>query len=110
MSKKTPMKETDADRAVTKAALENSGEVLLQHVEGIEEALARIDDLKEQVGTKYAGAKSDGYDKKALKQLIKRRGMTPEQIKAQGELSLVVTVYEAALTSLEIGALFDGQR
>jgi uncharacterized protein (UPF0335 family) len=109
MSKKTPMKETDADRAVTKAALENSGEILLQHVEGMEEIITRIDDLKEQLGTKYAGAKSDGYDKKAIKQLIKRRSMTPEQIKAQGELALVVTVYEAALTSLELVELFGAQ-
>jgi uncharacterized protein (UPF0335 family) len=107
MSKKTPMKETAADKAVTQAALENSGETLLSHVEAIEEVLARVADLKEQLSVKYAGAATDGYDKKAIKQLIKRRSMTPEQIKAQGELSLVVAVYESALLSLEIRGMVE---
>lgn len=108
--KKTPMKETAADKAVTAAALENSGQVLLLHVEGIEEVMARLDDLKEQLSTKYASAKAEGYDKKALKAVVRRRAMTPEQIKAQGELSLVVATYEAALQSLELVGIFDGGR
>lgn len=109
MTKKAPMKETAADKAVTAAALENSGASLLGHVESIEEVLARMADLKEQIGAKYAAAKSEGFDKKAVKAVVRRRAMTPEQIKAQGELSLVVATYEAALMSLEIRGIFDGQ-
>lgn len=109
MSKKAPMKETEADKAVTAAALENSGQKLADHIEGIEDILDRMAELKEQMATKYAGAKSDGFDKKAIKAVIRRRAMTPEQLKAQGELSLVVTLYETALQSLDIKEMFDGK-
>jgi uncharacterized protein (UPF0335 family) len=109
MSNKTPMKETEADKAVTAAALENSGLALLDHVTGIEGVLDRMADLKAQLATKYAACQSDGFDKKAVKQVVKRRAMTPEQIKAQGELSLVATTYEAALMSLDIKEMFDGE-
>ncbi|KAF0172861.1 MAG: hypothetical protein FD162_2138 [Rhodobacteraceae bacterium] len=109
MPKKTPMKETAADQAVTRAALENSGGTLLAHVEGIEEVLARVADLKEQLSVKYAGVATDGYDKKAVKALVRRRAMTADQVKVQGELSLVVAVYESALLSLEIRGLVYGE-
>jgi uncharacterized protein (UPF0335 family) len=102
MSKKTPMKETAADKAVTKAALENSGAMLLDFVEGLEDLDARIAELKDQAAVKYANAKSQGFDKKAIKLVIKRRSMTPEQIKAQGELGLIAETYMQALEAVGV--------
>jgi uncharacterized protein (UPF0335 family) len=102
MSKKTPMKETAADKAITKAALENSGAMLLDFVEGLEDLDARIAELKDQAAVKYANAKSQGFDKKAIKMVIKRRAMTPEQIKAQGELGLIAETYMQALEAVGV--------
>lgn len=97
MTKKTPMKETEADKAVTAAALENSGQRLAEYVEGIEDILERMAELKDQMATKYAGLKSEGFDKKAVKAVIRRRAMTPEQIAAQGELGMIADTYLQAL-------------
>jgi uncharacterized protein (UPF0335 family) len=95
------MKETAADKAVRRAALENSGVKLLAHVEGIEEVLDRIGELKDQLAAKYGAAKSEGFDKKAVKAVVRKRAMTPEAIAAQAELALVVDTYMQALEVVE---------
>lgn len=99
------MKETSADEAVRVKALENSGAVLLEIVESIEAILGAIGEHKETLAARYDMAKGAGYDKKALKALIKRRAMTDDQRKAQGELSLVVATYEGAVALAELAAL-----
>ena len=103
---KTPMKETAADKAVTRAALENSGAKLLEFVEGLENLAERMAELKDQAATKYANAKSEGFDKKAIKLVIRRRAMTPEQIAAQGELGLIADTYMQALDAVGV---IDGE-
>lgn len=103
---KKGMKETAEDKAVTKAALENAGATLLKHIEGVEEVLAYIADKKVLLADRYNAAKADGYDRKAVKAVVRRRAMTPDQKKAQGEFDLVVTTYEVALQIGEVREIF----
>lgn len=97
------MKQTPADEAVTRKALENSGAQLLAHVEAVE----RLDDvaanLKEQRKERLAAAKAEGFDPKAIKQVIRRRAETPEAQKARHELAAVTDLYLVALTDAENG-------
>lgn len=95
------MKETPQDVAVTKKALKNSGAVLLAFVKGIEELDERAAELKEQRKSKLAAAKSEGYDPKAIKAVVKRRAETSEQAAARAELSAVADLYLVAVTDAE---------
>lgn len=95
------MKETDDDKAVTRKALENSGAKLLEHVVGLEDLRERMAELKEQERDKLAAAKSDGFDKKAIKTVIKRRAETEEQAAARSTLATVVDLYLQAVTDAE---------
>lgn len=94
---RTIMKETAADEAVRQSALENSGKRLLEIVEGLENLADRMADLRGDVKTRLDAAKSEGFSTAAIKALIKKRAATPEALKAQQELALVVDTYEAAL-------------
>jgi uncharacterized protein (UPF0335 family) len=98
---KGKMKETPEDQAVTKKALENSGAALLAYVEGIEDLDERAAELKEQRKAKLAAAKSEGYDPKAIKMVIKRRAETSEQAAARAELGAVAELYLVAVTDAE---------
>ncbi len=108
MTRKPKVKETAEDQAVTDKAMENSGARLLGIVEGLEGLAARMDVLKKDRKQRIAAAKSEGFEPKAIAQLIKRRAMTPEQKEAQGELLLVVETYEAATLLAEFGAARAG--
>lgn len=102
---KAKMKETAEDVAVKETALENSGARLLEIVTGLEDTLERIDLLKEIFKDRMNAAKAEGYDKAAVKALIKRRAMTEDQKKAQAELSLVIATYEGAVILAELADL-----
>lgn len=91
------MKETPADEAVRNAALENSGRRLLEIVGHLEDVADRMANLRADAKTQLDAAKSEGYSPAAIRALIKKRAATPEAIKAQEELALVVDTYEAAL-------------
>lgn len=91
------MKETPADEAVRGRVLENSGKRLLEIVEGLEDLADRIGTLREDVKTRMANAKSEGYSPPAIKALLRKRATTSEALAAQAELLLVVETYEAAL-------------
>src|SRR3989338_7577708 len=93
MSKKTPMKETEADMAVTAAVLENAGARLLEIVEGLE-GKAELGDL---IKADFDRAKSEGYDKAALKRVLKMRGETDVDRDAQAMFGRVVDPYWQAL-------------
>lgn len=98
---KGKMKETPEDQAVTKKALENSGGALLTVVEGIEDIEERMIELKAQRKAKLDAAKSDGYDPKAIKAVIKRRAETSEQAAARAELSATAELYLSAVNDAE---------
>lgn len=94
---KAKMKETEADKAVTRAALENAGVALLAIVEELEDLAERMADLKDAAAAKLSAAKAQGYDVKAVRAVLKQRAKTPEALKAQEELGLVADTYLAAL-------------
>jgi len=95
------MKETPADNEVRQSVLENSGRRLLEIVEGLENLADRMADLRADVKTRIDAAKSEGYSPAAIRALIKRRAASPEAIKAQEELMLVVDTYADALGAVE---------
>jgi uncharacterized protein (UPF0335 family) len=98
---KGKMKETPEDQAVTKKALENSGAALLAFVEGVEDIEERMVELKAQRKAKLDAAKSEGYDPKAIKAVVKRRAETPEQAAARAELGATAELYLVAVTDAE---------
>lgn len=91
------MKETPEDAAVRQSALENSGRRLLEFVEQLEDIADRLTDLRQDAKNQMQAAKAEGYSPAAIRALLKKRATTPEAIKAQEELALVVATYEAAL-------------
>lgn len=96
-----PMKETKADKAVRRAAMENSGQRLLDAIEGIEDIDEKILALSDDKKARFAGLKSDGYDTKAVRRVIKRRAMSPEAFSAAQELDAVVDTYLAAIGAVD---------
>ncbi|OHC54469.1 MAG: hypothetical protein A3D16_09850 [Rhodobacterales bacterium RIFCSPHIGHO2_02_FULL_62_130] len=101
MSKKTPMKETEADMAVTAAVLENAGARLLEIVEGLEGKFERKAELGDLIKADFDRAKSEGYDKAALKRVLKMRGETDVDRDAQAMFGRVVDTYWQALKVAE---------
>lgn len=101
MMPKAKMKQTPEDEAVTRKALENSGMSLLAIVEGIEALDARAEELKEQRKAKLAAAKSEGFDPKAIKAVVKRRAESEEARSARLELAQVTDLYLVAVTDAE---------
>lgn len=97
----TKMKETEADRAVKGKALENAGAALLAVVVGLEELAERMAELKTQAKAKLDAAKSEGFDPKAIRALIRERAKTETQIAAADELALVVKTYAEAVELAE---------
>jgi uncharacterized protein (UPF0335 family) len=95
--KKTPMKETPGDREVKRAALENSGAALLAIVAGLEDKIARKADLADLIKADFDAAKSQGYDKTAVKRVIKMRGETDADREKQNEFGAIVATYWDAL-------------
>lgn len=102
VKRKTPMKETAEDKAVTQKALENSGAKLLEYVEGLEEIAERMGDLKQQVADKMRAAKVDGYDPKAIRAAVRERAKTEEQRAAAEEFGAVVQTYLDALDAVAV--------
>ena len=99
MTKPIPLKETKADKAVRRGALENSGEKLAGIVGQLEAIAEEIRELKSSAKVIHGTAKGDGYDPKAIKAVIRERARTDEERAAQGEFNLVVATY---LESLDV--------
>jgi uncharacterized protein (UPF0335 family) len=95
------LKQTEADKAVSDKTYANTGADLLEHIKLIEQGLEQVALARAVVADRYATLKAAGFDKKAAKALVRRRGMTREQIAAQGELALVVETYLAAIDAAE---------
>ena len=94
------MKETPADEAVRKSALENSGARLGEHVEALERFADELADLKERVKERYALIKVEGYDLAAVKLLLRRRDEGEDGKQARMELEAIVGVYWSALEAV----------
>ena len=95
--KKVPMKETAADKEVKCAALENSGAALLAIVMGLEDKIARKGEISDLIKASFDEAKSQGYDKAAVKRVIKMRGESDAGREKQNEFGAIVSTYWEAL-------------
>lgn len=93
----TKMKNTPADEAVERAAMENSGKRLAEHVEALERFADEMADLKERMKERFALIKGEGFDPKAVKILMKRRDEDEDDRQARLEFETLVDVYVKAL-------------
>jgi uncharacterized protein (UPF0335 family) len=92
-----------------RAALNGGGEILggstpemiRRYADAILRIKGRISALQDDVAAEYAKAKSDGLDKKALAELVKRLMADPEELQEQ---SLMVATYETAYHSAGLRA------
>jgi uncharacterized protein (UPF0335 family) len=91
---KTPMKETDADRAVTDAAYRVTADELRQFIERFERLEAEKKDLAEQQKEVMAEAKARGYDTKVMRKVIALRKRDKDDI---AEEEAVLDLYKEVL-------------
>ncbi|WP_283258262.1 DUF2312 domain-containing protein [Pseudomonas sp. GX19020] len=93
-SKRTPMKETEADKKVTSDAFSVTGDELRQLIERIEQFEAEKKDISEQLKEVYAEAKGRGFDTKALRKIVSLRKQDPDE---RQEAEAILEVYMTAL-------------
>ena len=74
---------------------QTSQQVLNGYVKRIESITTQLDEFKEDVKDIYAEAKSEGFDVKALKEVIKRRKKNRADIES---LEAIVETYESNIT------------
>ena len=91
---KTPMKETEADKAVRDNAFRVTGAELRAFIERIERLAAEKKDLADQQKEVFAEAKGRGYDTKIIRLLIALRKREPDDI---AEEEAVLEMYKEAL-------------
>lgn len=77
--------------------LSNSNEDLRCRAGALREKLDEIAELQEEVKQLKAEAKADGYDLKALNQVVKELRRGPDYQAAQLELELVLDTYRKAV-------------
>lgn len=94
MLDQTPMKETDADRAVRDKAFSVTADELRQFIERYEQMEAEKKDVTEQQKELLAEAKGLGYDTKVMRKVIALRKRKPDDI---AEEEAVLEMYKAAL-------------
>lgn len=75
-------------------------QLIRQHVDRIIRLKAEVGGLQEDIAAEYAAAKGNGFDKKALSELVRRLLADPD---ALNEQRLTVALYETAYH----GALLD---
>jgi uncharacterized protein (UPF0335 family) len=91
---KTPMKETEADKAVRDSAFRVTGAELRAFIERIERLAAEKKDLADQQKEVFAEAKGRGYDTKIIRRVIALRKREPDDI---AEEEAVLELYKEAL-------------
>ena len=89
-----PMKNTEADRAVSNAAYAVAADELRQFIEQFEHLEAEKKDITEQQKDVMAEAKARGYDTKVLKKIAAIRRRDPDDV-AQEDATL--DLYKAAM-------------
>ncbi len=91
---RTPMKETEADRAVADNAYGIAAGELKQFIERVENLEEEKREVAEQIKEVMAEAKGRGYDTKILRKVIALRKRDPDDI---AEEEAVLDMYKAAL-------------
>ena len=91
---KTPMKETEADKAVRDSAFRVTGAELRAFIERIERLAAEKKGLADQQKEVFAEAKGRGYDTKIIRRVIALRKREPDDI---AEEEAVLEMYKEAL-------------
>jgi len=97
------LRATEEDRTVELGS-NTANEDLKRRATALKEKLDQIADLQEEVKQLKAEAKADGYDLKALNQVVKELRRGPDYQAAQLELELVLDTYRRAVdlpTTLE---------
>lgn len=89
-----PLKNTDADRAVTEAVYAVTADELCQFIERAEQLAAEKKDVAEQEKELFAEAKGRGYDTKVMKKVIALRKRKPDEI---AEEDAILDLYKSAL-------------
>ena len=92
--KRTPMKNTPADKAVTDTAYRATAEDLRQFIERIERLDAEKKDLAEQQKEVMAEAKGRGYDTKVMRKIIALRKRDSDDV---AEEEAVLDFYKETL-------------
>lgn len=91
---KTPMKETEADKAVSDTVYRTAADELRQFVERMERLDAEKKDIADQSKEVMAEAKGRGYDTKALRKIIAERKRDSNDV---AEEQAVLDMYREAL-------------
>ena len=91
---KTPMKETEADKAVRDSAFRVTGAELRAFIERSERLAAEKKELADQQKEVFAEAKGRGYDTKIIRRVIALRKREPDDI---AEEEAVLEMYKEAL-------------
>lgn len=73
-----------------------SGQQLLSIIERIENRHEAKREIEEDVREIYAEAKANGYDTKAIRELVKRRAKDPD---ARSEFEAIVDLYEQEIAN-----------
>lgn len=88
------MKQTLADKQVIERMITANGQELLSFIERLEADEASKREAAENQKETMAEAKARGYDTKAIRAIIKRRKMRPDDL---AEFEAVVELYIAAI-------------
>lgn len=78
---------------------DGTAHLIKRHVDAILSIRSRIKALNDDIQAEYAAAKSEGLDKPALSELVKRLLADPDEM---NELRLSVALYETAYHSAEL--------
>lgn len=90
----TPMKETDADRAVSARAFGVAAGELRAFIERAESVEADIADRKIDLKEVFAEAKGRGFDTRAIKKIVALRRRDPDDV---AEEEAILSTYKDAL-------------
>jgi uncharacterized protein (UPF0335 family) len=94
LTRRSPKKETDADRAVSDRAYGIAADELRSFIERVERLEEEKAEVAEQIKEVMAEAKGCGYDTKILRKVIALRKRDPDDI---AEEEALLDMYKAAL-------------
>lgn len=94
LGKRTPMKETEADKNVALEAFNVTADELRQFIERFETLEAEKKDVAEQQKELMSEAKGRGYDTKVMRKVVALRKRKPDDI---AEEESILELYKTAL-------------
>lgn len=89
---------------MTNPTEQTTGRQILAFVERVERLEAEISDLNHDKAEVYAEAKGNGFDVRALKEIVSRRRKVARDPQGAEELAAAIELYEAAIEEAELRA------